>query len=172
VVTDMLHVSWLAPPAGNILISNLPGSPVKLYLRGARLEEVFPISTIPPDMVMNITVFSYAGDMFFGMIAGYEAMPHLPEMRRYIHEAIEALEHEVSEVLHSAPAPDPAAAAGPAGAMAGTAQKKAAPRGARTKQAAARKKPAAKKPAAKKPSAKKVAAKKAGAKKVSAKKAR
>jgi diacylglycerol O-acyltransferase / wax synthase len=96
---DMLHVSSLAPPAGNILISNLPGSPVKLYMRGASLEEIFPISTIPPDMVMNITVFSYAGRMFFGMIAGYEAMPHLPELRDFIQEALEALEQEVQGVL-------------------------------------------------------------------------
>jgi len=117
---DLLHVSGLAPPAGNILISNLPGSPVKLYLRGARLEEVFPISTIPPDMVMNITVFSYAGEMFFGMIAGYEAMPHLPEMRTYLHEALEALEQEVEAVLASTADVDPHAATGPAGAIAGS----------------------------------------------------
>lgn len=120
VVGDLLHVSGMVPPAGNILISNLPGSPVKLYLRGARLEEIFPISTIPPDMVMNITVFSYAGQMFFGMIAGYEAMPHLPEMRRYMHEALEALEQEVEAVLAATPEVDPHAAAGPAGAVAGS----------------------------------------------------
>lgn len=113
VVGDILHVSSLAPPAGNILISNLPGSPVKLYLRGARLEEIFPISTIPPDMVMNITVFSYAGSMFFGMIAGYEAMPHLAEMRSYIQEALEALEQEVTAVLDTNAAPDSPGAPAP-----------------------------------------------------------
>ena len=145
---DLLHVSSLAPPAGNILISNLPGSPVKLYLRGARLEEVFPISTIPPDMVMNITVFSYADEMFFGMIAGYEAMPHLPEMRTYLHEALEALEHEVEAVLASTVDIDPHAAAGPAGAIAGT--------GAPPARAAA-KKPGVKKAAKKKAARKKPA---------------
>lgn len=111
VVGDILHVSALVPPAGNILISNLPGSPVKLYLRGARLEEIFPISTIPPDMVMNITVFSYAGKMFFGMIAGYEAMPHLPEMRAFIQEALAALEQEVAAVLSPDASTSPAAGA-------------------------------------------------------------
>jgi diacylglycerol O-acyltransferase / wax synthase len=126
VAGDLLHVSGLMPPAGNILISNLPGSPVKLYLRGARLEEIYPISTIPPDMVMNITVFSYAGQMFFGMIAGYEAMPHLPEMRVYMHEAMAALEQEVAALL--TPTPDPSAASGPAGAIAGTGRAKRAAR--------------------------------------------
>lgn len=148
VVGDILHVSGMAPPAGNILISNLPGSPVRLYLRGARLEEIYPISTIPPDMVMNITVFSYADQLFFGMIAGYEAMPHLAEMRIFIHDALEALEHEVEAVL--APAPEPPAS---------TADKR------------PDRKPAAKKPAAKKRAAKKRAAKKPVARKPAARKA-
>ncbi len=174
VVGDLLHVSGMVPPAGNILISNLPGSTVKLYLRGARLEEIFPISTIPPDMVMNITVFSYAGQMFFGMIAGYEAMPHLPEMRAYMHEALEALEQEVEAVLAATPEVDPHAATGPGGAVAGSGKSPtpaptAAPRG--KKKAPARKRAAAKTSAKKAPTAKKRAAKKAGTKKAGAKKA-
>jgi diacylglycerol O-acyltransferase / wax synthase len=152
VVGDALHVSQLAPPAGNILISNLPGSHVKLYLRGAQLVEVFPISTIPPDMVMNITVFSYAGTMFFGMIAGYEAVPHLPEMRSYIHEALEALEQEVAAVLAASPEVDPHAAAGPAGAVAG--------RGSGMDADAPASRRAAKRPAAKPAARKKGAARK------------
>jgi diacylglycerol O-acyltransferase / wax synthase len=119
VAVDLMHVSPWLPPAGNILISNLAGSPVSLYLRGARLAHVFPISTIPPDMVLNITVFSYDGRMFFGMVAGYEAMPQLPELRRYIHEALAALEQEVEAVLSASPEANPAAAEGPGGAIAG-----------------------------------------------------
>jgi len=162
IVGDALHASALVPPAGNILISNLPGSPVELYLRGARLEEIFPISTIPPDMVMNITVFSYAGQMFFGMIAGYEAMPHLPEMRTYLHEALDALEHEVEAVLASAPEADPDAAQGPGGAMAGTGRPEAAavkP----GKSAAAKKKPVARKAAARKSAPARAAVRKSAA---------
>ena len=163
VVGDVLHVSALAPPAGNILISNLPGSPVKLYLCGARMEEVYPISTIPPDMVMNITVFSYAGQMFFGMFAGYEAMPHLPELRGYIIEALEALEHELEAVLSTAPEVDPAAADGPAGAIAGRGSPAAPPRPAagKKKGRSAKKRVSAKKT---KPATKK-AGKKTGARK-------
>ena len=161
---DLLHVSALAPPAGNILISNLPGSRVPLHLGGARLEQVFPISTIPPDMVMNITVYSYAGQMFFGMIAGYEAMPQLPEMRSYIHEAVEALEQEVEAVLSATPEVDPAAASGPGGAIAGTGAET-------TARTPARKTPAGRKRTAKKPAVKKTAVKKTTAKNAAAKKA-
>lgn len=116
VVGDLLGVSSLVPPHGNILISNLPGSPVPLYLRGARLEEIYPISTIPPHMVLNITAFSYDGRMFFGMIAGYDAVPRLAELRDFLRDALQALEDEAARALADAgrPARKPrrAAAAG------------------------------------------------------------
>jgi diacylglycerol O-acyltransferase / wax synthase len=103
--------------------------------------------------VMNITVYSYAQQMFFGMIAGYEAMPHLPEMRSYIREALEALEHEVAAVLAGLPDVDPREAAGPGGAVAGTGGS-APPASAREKSAAGTRKAKA---AARKPSAAKAA---------------
>ena len=157
VVVDILHVSAIAPPLGNILISNLPGSPVNLYLKKARLEEVYPISTIPPDMVMNITVYSYAGRMFFGMIAGYEAMPHLPEMRGFLYEALDALEEEVQAMLSATPEADPHAATAPGGPLAGTPGAQAAPAPApRQKAPAKRKSP--RQPAARKRSPRKAAA--------------
>jgi WS/DGAT/MGAT family acyltransferase len=94
VAADLFNLSNYFRPHGNILISNLPGSPVPLYLLGARLVEIYPISTIPPHMVMNITVFSYDGKLFFGLIGGYDAIPNLPEMPRYLLEAFEELEAE------------------------------------------------------------------------------
>jgi WS/DGAT/MGAT family acyltransferase len=168
VVVDILHVSAIAPPLGNILISNLPGSPVNLYLKAAKLEEVYPISTIPPDMVMNITVYSYAGRMFFGMIAGYEAMPHLPEMRGYLYEALEALEEEVQAVLSSSPEVDPHAATAPGGPLAGTPGQHVEPAPAPKKQAkkkavAPKKKAAAGKKSPRPPAARKRASGKAAA---------
>jgi hypothetical protein len=40
-----------------------------LYIKGARLEELHPISTLPAGNLLNITLFSYAGQLFFGLIA-------------------------------------------------------------------------------------------------------
>jgi WS/DGAT/MGAT family acyltransferase len=99
VVGDLLGASSLLPPHGNILISNLPGSPVPLYLRGARLEEIYPISTIPPHMVLNITAFSYDGRMFFGMIGGYDAVPRLAELTDFLRDALQELEAEAVRAL-------------------------------------------------------------------------
>jgi hypothetical protein len=80
-------------------------------------------------------------------------MPHLPEMRGYMHEALEALEQEVAAVLAATPEVDPHAAIGPAGAIAGSGKddtgarrpaRKRTPKKTRAKKAGARKAAAAK----------------------------
>ena len=40
------------------------------------MQEMHPISTLPPSNLLNITLFSYAGQLFFGLIATDE-LPHL-----------------------------------------------------------------------------------------------
>lgn len=95
---ELLGLNDYVPPLGNILISNLAGPRQPLYLRGARMLEIYPISTIPPGMAMNITVFSYNGHMFFGMIAGYDAIPGLNDLRSMIADSMADLEAAVSQI--------------------------------------------------------------------------
>jgi WS/DGAT/MGAT family acyltransferase len=95
---ELLGLNDYIPPLGNILISNLAGPRQPLYLRGARMLEIYPISTIPPGMAMNITVFSYDGHMFFGMIAGYDAIPGLNDLRSMIADSMSDLEAAVSQI--------------------------------------------------------------------------
>jgi WS/DGAT/MGAT family acyltransferase len=95
---ELLGLNNYIPPLGNILISNLPGPRQPLYLRGARMLEIYPISTIPPGMTMNITVFSYDGQMFFGMIAGYDAIPGLDGLPGMLADAMSDLEAAVTRI--------------------------------------------------------------------------
>jgi diacylglycerol O-acyltransferase / wax synthase len=67
-----------------------------LYLKGARMEEMHPISTLPPSNLLNITLFSYAGDLFFGLIATDE-LPHLERLGVYVEEAFTELEASVRD---------------------------------------------------------------------------
>ncbi len=53
----------------NVMISNIPGPSHSLYLNGAELHEIYPVS-IPFDRVpLNITVMSYNGKINFGLTA-------------------------------------------------------------------------------------------------------
>jgi diacylglycerol O-acyltransferase / wax synthase len=47
------------PLATNLIVSNVPGPPVPLYLAGARIEHIFPVGPLTVGMGMNVTVMSY-----------------------------------------------------------------------------------------------------------------
>jgi diacylglycerol O-acyltransferase / wax synthase len=57
------------PPMGNVLISNVPGLPVELYMAGARMLHYYPLSIPYHGSALNITVQSYAGKMDWGITA-------------------------------------------------------------------------------------------------------
>ena len=77
---EFLGMNETLPPLGNILISNVPGPRVPLFLWGAKLTSSYPLSAIPPGLAMNITIFSYDGKFDIGMIAGYDAIPDIDEL--------------------------------------------------------------------------------------------
>ncbi|HUG21654.1 WS/DGAT/MGAT family O-acyltransferase, partial [Piscinibacter sp.] len=57
------------PQAANVLISNVPGPPVTLYMAGARVTHYYPVSIPYHGMALNITVQSYDGSLEFGITA-------------------------------------------------------------------------------------------------------
>ncbi len=99
-IAETLKLSNKMPPMGNTLVSNVPGPKEYLYLKGARMEEMHPISTLPPSNLLNITLFSYAGDLFFGLIATDE-LPHLEKLADYVAVAFTELETSVHDARAS-----------------------------------------------------------------------
>ena len=93
---EMVKLSNSMPPLGNTLVSNVPGPKEHLYIKGARMEEMHPISTLPPSNLLNITLFSYADQLFFGLIATDE-LPHLERLADYVLESFTALEQSVRD---------------------------------------------------------------------------
>ncbi len=95
-IAELLKLSNALPPMGNTLVSNVPGPKEHLYIKGAKVEEMHPISTLPPSNLLNITLFSYAGDLFFGLIATDE-LPNLAMLAEYVQEAFAELEESVRD---------------------------------------------------------------------------
>ena len=95
-IAEMMKLSNTLPPMGNTLVSNVPGPGETLYIKGARMEEMHPISTLPPGNLLNITLFSYAGNLYFGLIATDE-LPNLPRLGGYVQEAFTELENAVRD---------------------------------------------------------------------------
>lgn len=135
------------PPAANVLISNVPGPQLPLYVAGARMTHFYPVSIPYHGSGLNITVQSYAGSLDIGLTAcrrtlsqeeSYELVGHMQAAIEQIRKLPAASKAEATA---------PAAVNGQAAATeapAPAAAKKRAPRaaGAAVK-AAAKKKPAA-----------------------------
>ena len=68
------HLAEKLPPLVNLVISNVPGAPVPLYLAGARMLTNAPASIIVHGIALNLTVQSYAGQLELGLIADGAAL--------------------------------------------------------------------------------------------------
>lgn len=135
------------PPLANVTISNVPGSPVALYLAGAKMLSYYPVSIAIHGIALNITVQSYNGSLDFGLTACRKAMPDLAELARDMRAAHGELLATATEGAAQAPAKAKrparkAVAAKTAAAKKKPAAAKAPPR--KTSAAAASAKPAAK----------------------------
>lgn len=94
-LAELLKLSNALPPLGNTLVSNVPGPKNPLYMRGAKLEEQYPISALTPGNHMNITLYSYDKHLHFGLVASH-ALPNLDKLGGYIHDAFIELEDAVN----------------------------------------------------------------------------
>ncbi len=79
-------------PLFNLVISNVPGPRETLFLNGARLDEVYPVSIPTHYLAMNITISGYGDSLGFGYIACRRSVPALQRMLDYTHNAITELE--------------------------------------------------------------------------------
>jgi diacylglycerol O-acyltransferase len=78
----------------NLVISNVPATPMPLYFNGAELTDIYPISMISEGQALNITVTPYAQHITFGIVGDRRAVPHLQRLLAHLENALEALEKE------------------------------------------------------------------------------
>ena len=75
----------------NVVISNVPGPQIPLYLAGAKMLANYPVSIIIHGVALNITVQSYMGQLDFGLISCRRAMPDVKELAQHLTRAMETL---------------------------------------------------------------------------------
>ncbi len=85
------HVERYGMRPANVLVSNVRGPDRHLYLNGARLEALFPVSTLIAGVGLNITLMSYADEVDFGFTANGAAMPEVESLAAFVADAYAAL---------------------------------------------------------------------------------
>jgi len=98
-------------PVANLIISNVPGPQVPLYLCGGLIKSWYPVSIPVHGMALNITVQSYQDSLFFGLTACRRAVPDVHDLAQYLGDALKELSKAApAEAVIAAPVPETVAA--------------------------------------------------------------
>jgi diacylglycerol O-acyltransferase / wax synthase len=92
VLAPMLGIQGMTRPPFNLVISNVPGPRKPLYMNGARLEGMYPLSIPTHGQAMNITCTSYGGRMNFGLTGCRRTAPSLQRLLTHLDDELVALE--------------------------------------------------------------------------------
>ena len=75
------------PALANVVISNVPGPLIPLYMAGAKMITNYPASIVVHGMALNITVQTYDEHLDLGLMACGVALPETAELAAYIEAA-------------------------------------------------------------------------------------
>lgn len=78
----------------NLVVTNVPGPQVPLYLLGARMQEIYPLVPLFARLGLGVALFSYAGRLHWGFNADWDVVPDL-------HDFVGAVDDAFAE-LHAA----------------------------------------------------------------------
>ena len=91
------HISERLPALANLVVSNVPGPPIELFLAGARVLHYYPISIVIHGLALNVTVQSYGGHLEFGVISAKDVVARPDSITRAFERALVALERRLPQ---------------------------------------------------------------------------
>lgn len=86
----------------NMIVTNVPGPHIPLYLQDCRMREAFPHVPLFGDQGLGIALFSYDTTLYWGVAADWDLVPDVEELSRHIDEAFAEL-CAAARVGHAAP---------------------------------------------------------------------
>ena len=75
----------------NLVVTNVAGPPVPLYLAGARLLELFPMMPVMGNLTLVVAVLSYAGQLNITATADHDSCPDLEVFAQGVRTALDDL---------------------------------------------------------------------------------
>ena len=86
------------PQSVNMCISNTMGPPMPLYIAGAKIEALYPVSIPVHGVGLNVTVQSYTDKFNFGLTAAANAVPDIDHLADMMVASFEELKAAAAKV--------------------------------------------------------------------------
>ena len=75
----------------NLIVTNVPGPQLPLYVLGRQLEDLFPVAFLPEDHALAIAIMSYNGSLDYGLLGDYDAMADIDLVAQGLADSLAAL---------------------------------------------------------------------------------
>ena len=75
----------------NLVVTNVPGPQIPLYLLGRQLEAIFPMVPLATNTALGIAILSYNGQLNFGLSGDYDALADIGTLADELRSAIEEI---------------------------------------------------------------------------------
>ena len=86
----------------NLIVTNVPGPQFPLYVLGREMLQAIPVAFLPENHALAIAIMSYNGQMNFGLLGDFDALPDIDSIGQDIADELATL---VELARESAPAP-------------------------------------------------------------------
>jgi hypothetical protein len=81
----------------NLIVTNVPGPQFPLYVLGRRMLEVYPVAFLPEHNALAIAIMSYDGQMNYGLMGAFDALPDIDSLGESIAAELATLVSLASE---------------------------------------------------------------------------
>lgn len=75
----------------NLLVTNIPGPQLPLYILGRELQDMYPLAFLPENQALAVAVFSYNGRMEYGLLGDFDALPDIDVIAAGIDDSLQEL---------------------------------------------------------------------------------
>jgi WS/DGAT/MGAT family acyltransferase len=93
----------------NLVITNVPGPQIPLYLMGHRALDPFPLVPLAKNQGLGIAIMSYNGRMNFGLVGDFDVMYDIDQFALDLHDSLAELAEAAGHTISSPPPDAPAA---------------------------------------------------------------
>jgi diacylglycerol O-acyltransferase / wax synthase len=75
----------------NLVVTNVPGPQIPLYLLGRELLDIYPVGFLPENQALFVAIMSYNGRLSFTLLGDFDALPDIDVLADGVRESVEEL---------------------------------------------------------------------------------